>query len=77
MHPGSHVKMLGFEIPNYDELKRYILQIALKEPKARYAGWDIAITPNGYDLVEMNCPAGHDMFQSFNNPVYEFIKKNW
>ena len=77
MHPGSHVKMLGFEIPNYDELKRYILQIALKEPKARYAGWDIAITPNGYDLVEMNCPAGHDMFQSFNNPAYEFIKKNW
>ena len=69
--------MLGFEIPNYDELKRYILQIALTEPKARYAGWDIAITPNGYDLVEMNCPAGHDMFQSFNNPAYEFIKKNW
>lgn len=77
MHPGSNVKMLGFEIPNYDELKQYIHKLALIEPKARYVGWDIAITPNGYELVEMNCPAGHDMFQSFNNPAYEYIKKNW
>lgn len=77
MHPGSNVKMLGFELPNYEQLKQYVYDLAKIEPKARYTGWDIAITPNGYDLVEMNCPAGHDMFQSFNNPAYEFIKKNW
>lgn len=74
-HPGSNIKMVGFELPNYDELKKYVLKLVGVVPKAWYVGWDIAITPNGYDLIEMNCPAGHDMFQSFENPVYGYFKK--
>ena len=72
-HPGSNVMMVGFELPNYDKLISYVHELAKVEPKARYVGWDIAITSDGYDLVEMNCPAGHDMFQSFNNPVYRLL----
>ena len=76
-HPGSHVKMLGYELPRYEELKQYVLELTKVYPEARYVGWDVAITPDGFDLVEMNCPAGHDMFQSFNNPVYDIMLKNW
>lgn len=76
-HPGSNVKMVGFELPEFDKLKAYIMELVKVEPKAKYVGWDIAITPNGYDLVEMNVPAGHDMFQSFNNPVYRLFRDNW
>lgn len=76
-HPGSNVQMIGFQLPYFDELKKYVLELAMVYPKARYVGWDIAITSNGFDLIEMNCPAGHDMFQSFDNPIYELMKKEW
>ncbi len=76
-HPGSNVQMIGFKLPRFEELRRYVYDLTLVFPMARYVGWDIAITPAGFDLIEMNCPAGHDMFQSFNNPVYNVMKKNW
>lgn len=76
-HPGSNFQMIGFKLPQYEELKKYVLELTQVYPQARYVGWDVAITPDGYDLVEMNCPAGHDMFQSFNNPVYDIMLKNW
>ena len=76
-HPGSHFKMLGYKLPRYEELKKYVIELTKVYPQARYVGWDVAITPEGFDLVEMNCPAGHDMFQSFNNPVYDIMLKNW
>lgn len=76
-HPGSNVQMIGFKLPRYGELKNYVIELTKVYPQARYVGWDVAITPDGFDLVEMNCPAGHDMFQSFNNPIYDIMLKNW
>lgn len=73
-HPGSNYKMVGFELPDYKALIEYVHRLVKVVPQAWYVGWDIAITPNGYDLIEMNCPAGHDMFQSFSNPVYRYFK---
>ena len=63
-------KRLKQAIPEFKEQARLV-------PEARYVGWDIAVTPKGFDLIEMNCPAGHDMFQSFDNPIYDIMKKNW
>lgn len=76
-HPGSNVQMIGFCLPKFDELKEYVINLSKLTPQAKYVGWDVAITPNGFDLVEMNCPAGHDMFQSFDNPVYDILINNW
>ena len=76
-HPGSNIQMIGFKLPRFEELKQYALGLTKVFPSARYVGWDIAVTPDGFDLIEMNCPAGHDMFQSFYNPVYDLMMKNW
>lgn len=76
-HPGSNEKMVGFELNDFACLRDYITKLAFILPSARYVGWDIAITPSGFELVEMNCPAGHDILQSFDNPVYQFFKQNW
>lgn len=76
-HPGSQYPMIGFKLPDFENLKEYIYRLVKAAPHARYVGWDIAITPNGYDLVEMNCPGGHDFLQVFGRPWGEFIKKNW
>lgn len=76
-HPGSNVKMVGFELRDFEKLKAYILQLTQVIPKARFVGWDIAITKNGFELIEMNCPGGHDFLQAFGKPFYHIIKKNW
>ena len=73
-HPGSNRLMIGYKLPHFEELKEYVIKMSYLVPESKYIGWDIAITKDGFDLVEMNCPAGHDMFQSFNNPVYDTMK---
>lgn len=76
-HPGSEKLMIGFKLPDYEGLKSYIYGLVKSAPKARFVGWDIAITPNGYDLVEVNCPGGHDFLQAFGRPWGDYINNNW
>ncbi len=76
-HPGSNIQMIGFKLHNYYNLVEYIENLCHYCPNARFVGWDIAVTPNGFDLVEMNCPGGHDFLQVFDNPVYDLLIKNW
>lgn len=70
-HPGSNIKMVGFEIPHFGELKDYIISMAKLFPKAKVVGWDVAITEKGLDFIEMNCPGGHDIMQAFGTPYYD------
>ena len=74
-HPDSNVQMVGFQLPNFEQLKKLIVELTHKVPQARFVGWDIAITPNGYELVEMNCPGGHDFLQVFGRPCGDLLKR--
>lgn len=74
-HPSSDVQMVGFKLPNYETLRKTIIELSQLVPAARFVGFDIAITPNGYELVEMNCPGGHDFLQAFGKPYGDFLKK--
>lgn len=76
-HPGSGKLMLGFKIDHFSELKEYIIKLSKVIPSARFVGWDIAITPSGFELIEMNCPGGHDFLQCHGEPYYDIIIKNW
>lgn len=74
-HPDSNVQMVGFRLPYFDNLIKIIVELTHKVPEARFVGWDIAITPNGYELVEMNCPGGHDFLQTFGRPYGDLLKR--
>ena len=74
-HPDSNVQMVGFRLPDFENLKKIIIELTHKVPEARFVGWDIAITPNGYELVEMNCPGGHDFLQAFGRPYGDLLKR--
>ena len=74
-HPDSNVQMVGFRLPNYERLKQTVIELSQLVPQARFVGWDIAITPNGYELVEMNCPGGHDFLQTFGKPYGDLLKR--
>ena len=40
-HPTSHITMIGYKIPSFQEVIEYAKQLALHLPNARYVGWDI------------------------------------
>jgi hypothetical protein len=57
-HPTSGIVMPGFQISRIDEVKHFAVKLAKHLPKARYVGWDIALTPNGIEIIEGNvCPS--------------------
>lgn len=75
IHPDSEIQMIGYKLPFWDELLEYVDRISKVEPRARFVGWDIAITTKGLDFIEMNLPGGHDFLQAFDFPVWDTVKK--
>lgn len=76
-HPDTEYQMVGYRIPRYRELLEYVQNLVKVVPEARYVGWDIALTPKGFDLIEMNCPGGNDFLQAFGKYYNDYIKDNW
>lgn len=76
-HPYSHIKFNGYQISNYGDCLEAIKEIAFLEPDARYVGWDIALTPNGIELLEGNIPPGEDITQIATGCGMWFSMQEW
>lgn len=63
-HPATGLKLIGFRVPYFREAVEFCKKAALEEPRMRYIGWDVAITPDGPLLVEGNNLPGYDMCQN-------------
>jgi len=54
-HPNTGVVIKGFQIPEWDKVKKFATEIAHAFPETRYIGWDIAITKDkGPVIIEGN-----------------------
>ncbi len=53
-HPITKTRIVGFQIPNFEKIKKFIQEIALVVPEVRYVGWDVAVGPDGPILIEGN-----------------------
>lgn len=53
-HPVTGERIVGFEIPYWEEVKDLVGKAARVLPKVRYTGWDVAITEKGPILIEGN-----------------------
>ena len=62
-HPGSHLQLVGFQVPNWDKVIHTAKAAARVVPEVQYVGWDIAVTENGTALIEGNHDPGHDVVQ--------------
>ena len=62
-HPVSNVKILGFKIPNWNDVKNFAESVSKIMPELGYVGWDISINENGPYLIEANEFPGHDIYQ--------------
>ena len=54
-HPVSHIKMIGFQFPKWDELLEMLNEVATNMISTiNYIGWDVAYTPKGWVIIEGN-----------------------
>ena len=62
-HPVSKIKFDGFQIPNWDKVKKLVLEAALVNPHIHVVGWDVAVTDKGATFIEGNRRPGFDLVQ--------------
>lgn len=63
-HPVSHKKIVGFKIPEFDKVKKFVCDAALVSPEGRIIGWDVAIAKDGPMLIEANSAPDHTFFHT-------------
>ena len=62
-HPKSNIKFDGFQIPNWDKVKKLVLEAALVNENIHVVGWDVAVTEDGATFIEGNRRPGFDLVQ--------------
>ena len=53
-HPITKVRIRGFQIPFWQDTLKFVKDLAAAHKGNRSVGWDIAITPDGPDIIEGN-----------------------
>lgn len=53
-HPDSNIEFKGFAIPQYHEAVQMVLKAHSKVKRINGMGWDVAISPRGPIIIEMN-----------------------
>ncbi len=67
VHPISKIKLVGYEIPNYDKAIELVKECSKVVPEIKYVGWDVAILEDGASIIEGNCfPGVYQIKSSFN-----------
>lgn len=66
VHPDTKEKILGYKIPLWNEAVNLAKELTEVVPTTRYTGWDLALTENGWVLIEANSTGG---------PVGQYVTK--
>ena len=53
-HPDSGIKLVGFQIPEWEKLLDMVKKLSNVIPEIRLVGWDLAYTDKGWIFVEGN-----------------------
>ncbi len=73
-HPGTDFYMPGFRLPYWSEVRDWVFKAMDKVPSLGYVGWDIAIRPDGPELIEGNYSwPGGNIIQFDNVGKYPLI----
>lgn len=83
-HPNSNIRLIGFDIPQWKELKELAENTALAVAGATVISWDFAFSKKGWCLLEANDVGGPDLIQNYENGnkqlltslIDKFLKKN-
>ena len=64
LHPHTGIELIGYQIPHWEDVLEFARKAAFVEPRAHYVGWDIALCPDGLELIEGNIPPGEGIIQA-------------
>lgn len=62
-HPQTNIKFDGFQIPNWDIIKKTVLEASKVNKHIHVVGWDVAVTFEGCTFIEGNRRPGFDIVQ--------------
>ena len=63
-HPETGARIVGFEIPQWEEALSLAKELIQVIPECKYAGWDLSYTDKGWVVVEGNSRAQFICFQT-------------
>ncbi len=83
VHPDSKITFKGFQIPKWDELLEVVKDLAAELSEMHCVGWDLALTEDGWVLVEGNARPQCVTIQTFTkkgyrpmfDKMYKLVKK--
>lgn len=64
IHPSTNMKVVGFQVPNWDACVAFVKKAARVVPEAHLIAWDIAVLEDGFELIEGNYAGDSGMMQS-------------
>lgn len=74
-HPVTGVQMVGFVVPFWKETLELVRQTHLDVAECPYLGWDVAITPTGPEIIEINDRPGPKLMQLMDQkPKGQYLK---
>lgn len=77
-HPDTHKRLLGLEIPDWERIKALCYKATTAFPGLLVQGWDVAITPAGPVLVELNPTSDlHGRQYSTGQGIYNPVMKDF
>lgn len=62
-HPDTGVKYKGFHIPRWEEIEPMVIEMHKLYPISKLVGWDLALTDDGWVLIEGNGKPNIDTIQ--------------
>lgn len=62
-HPDNGSRIEGERIPNWEEIKKTIVELTNKLPYFNFVAWDVLLTTDGICVIEGNSSAGLMMLQ--------------
>ena len=74
VHPDTGKTILGYQIPRWEEARQLVAQLSDVFTEMRYCGWDLALTDQGWVMVEANSKG---LFIGFQLPTQEGCREEF
>jgi hypothetical protein len=76
VHPDTGFRFKGARIDQWEAVKAFALAATEKFREIKYIGWDVAITKNGFAMIEINHHTGFDIVQDYYGGARDVLKIN-
>ncbi len=74
VHPDTGVEIAGIQIPHWREVCEAVLEICRSIPELEYLGFDVAVTEDGFNVMEINIHQDLHKVAQYSDEIMEFFR---